>query len=297
MRQIFCCRAAISTLVTMMADIGRRNLLKVTGSSPHGLHLGGGELGDILLPRKFVRPEIGEGDEVDVFVYMDSEDRPVATTAHPLAMAGEFAGLEVVAWHPGTGAFLDWGLEKDLLLPIREQVGHVQPGDVVVVYIMVDERSGRLVATMRLGRHVDQTDPPYGEGECVELVIASETPMGYKAVVNHAHWGLLYRAELGTPLSIGQRLNGYVKTVRPDGKIDLSLDAAGYSRVKPLAQYIMEQLEARGGKLAVDDKSSPETIREMFGASKKAFKQALGALYRKRLIAFVHPGIRLTGRE
>ena len=279
-----------------MADIGRRNLLKVTGSSAHGLYLGGGEHGDILLPGKFVPRGAGEGDTLEVFVYLDSEDRPVATTTHPLAMAGEFAGLEVVDYHPGTGAFLQWGLEKDLLLPIREQAGHVEPGDIVVVYIYVDDRSGRLVATMRLDRHLDLTEPHYAGGECVELVIAGETPLGYKAVVNHAHWGLLYRAEVGVNLTHGQRLNGYVKTLRPDGKLDLCLDPSGYGRVKPLAQLIMEELEAGGGVLALDDKSPPEAVRDRFGASKKAFKQALGALYRDRRIVFGPPGIRLAGK-
>ncbi len=280
-----------------MADIGRRNLLKVTGSSAHGLHLDGGEHGDILLPGRLVRPGMNEGDELDVFVYLDSEDRPVATTAQPLAMAGEFAGLEVLSYQSGMGAWLAWGLEKDLLLPIREQAGHVQPGGVVVVFIYVDERSGRLAATMRLDRHLDQTEPDYREGECVDLVISGETPLGYKAVVNHAHGGLLYRAETGVALSPGQQLKGYVKALRPDGKLDLCLDPAGYSRVKPLAQLIMEELAANGGKLAFDDKSPPEAVRERFGASKKAFKQALGALYRDRRIGFVHPGIRLTERR
>lgn len=280
-----------------MAEIGRRNLLKVTGSSPHGLYLAGGEHGDILLPGKFVPEGTGEGDTLDVFIYLDSEDRPVATTAHPLAMAGEFAGLEAVSYHPGMGAFLYWGLEKDLLLPIREQAGHVEPGDVVMVYIRVDARSGRLVATMKLDRHLDLTIPDYAEGERVELVVAGETPLGYKAVVNHAHWGLLYRNETGSPLTPGQRLSGYIKAMRADGKIDLCLDPSGYSRVKPLAQCILEELEAGGGELALDDKSPPEAIRDRFGASKKAFKQALGALYRDRLITLESPGIRLVRKK
>jgi len=277
-----------------MADMGRRNKLRVMGSSSYGLFLDGGELGEILLPGKWVPDGAGAGDELEVFVYSDSSDRPVATMARPLVMAGEFAGLKVVAYQSGMGAWLDWGLEKDLLLPLREQAGHVESGDVVAVFVYVDERSGRMVATMRLDRHLNLTEPQYAEGECVELIISGETPLGYKAVVNHAHSGLLYRAEAGVALSAGQRLNGYVKALRPDGKLDLSLDPSGYSRVKPLAQYIMEKLEAAGGELAVDDKSPPETVRELFGASKKAFKQALGALYRDRRIVFAAPGIRLA---
>lgn len=278
-----------------MAEIGKRNQLKVTSSSAHGVYLDGGEHGEILLPARLVPREAEEGDVLDVFVYLDSEDRPVATTAHPLVMAGEFAGLEVVEYQPGMGAWLHWGLDKDLLLPIREQAGHVVRGDIAVVYVYVDERSGRMVATRRLDRHLDLTEPRYREGECVEMLISAETPLGYKAVVNNAHGGLLYRAEVGVALSMGQRLSGYVKAVRPDGKLDLSVDPSGYGRVKPLAQLIMEALKAGGGEMDLDDKSSPEEVRDRFGVSKKAFKQALGALYRDRHIVFAPPGTKLAG--
>jgi predicted RNA-binding protein (virulence factor B family) len=280
-----------------MADIGRYNTLVVKGSSAHGFYLDGGEHGDIFLPIQHAPPGTAEGDTLEIFVYLDSEDRPVATSKQPLVMAGEFAGLEVTDYQPGMGAWLYWGLEKDLLLPIREQAGHIEPGDVAVVYVYVDPRSGRLVATMRLDRHLDYEEPHYAEGECVDLVITAETPLGYKAAVNHRHSGLLYRAELGVLLSPGQRLKGYVKTVRPDGKLDLCLDPSGYSRVKPLAQLIMEALHAEPDGLDLDDKSHPEDVRERFGASKKAFKQALGALYRDRRIIFAPPGVRLAPRD
>ena len=206
-----------------MVQIGRRNLLKVKDISPHGAYLDGENLGDILLPGKFIPRGTAKEDAVDVFIYLDSEDRLGATTSHPRAMAGEFAALEVVAYHPGTGAFLDWGLEKDLLLPIREQSGHVAPGDTVVVFILTDHRSGRLMASMRLDRHLDLSDPPYSDGEAVDLIVAGETPLGYKAIVNHAHWGLLYRNETGSALTAGQQLRGYIKVMRPDGRIDLCL--------------------------------------------------------------------------
>lgn len=278
-----------------MAVIGRRNLLRVTGSSAHGFYLEGGERGEVFLPGALAPPGTAEGDSLDVFVYLDSSDHPVATTKSPLVMAGEFAGLEVTDYQPGTGAWLYWGLEKDLLLPIREQAGHVEPGDVVVVYVYEDPRSGRLVASMRLDRHLDPDEPGYSEGEAVDLVITAETPLGYKAVVNHRHSGLLYRAETGVALSPGQKLTGYVKALRPDGKLDLSLDPSGYARVKPLAGLIMDALEGSGGSLDLDDKSPPEAVRERFGVSKKAFKQALGALYRDRRIVFAPPGIRRAG--
>ncbi len=280
-----------------MADIGRRNKLVVTGSSAHGFYLDGGEHGEILLPGQLAPPGTREGDVLDVFLYFDSEDRPVATTRKPLVMAGEFAGLEVADYQPGMGAWLYWGLDKDLLLPIREQAGHIEPGDVAVVYVYVDERSGRLVATMRLDRHLDYDPAHYAQGECVDLVITAETPLGYKAAVNHRHSGLLYRAEAGVALSPGQKLKGYVKELRPDGKLDLCLDPSGYGRVKPLALLIIDTLREQGGELSLDDKSSPEEVRERFGVSKKAFKQALGALYRDRLILFEPPGVKLAPRE
>jgi hypothetical protein len=231
---------------------------------------------------------------VDVFLFCDSEDRLVATTAEPLVMAGGFAMLEVVSYYPGTGAFLYWGLDKDLLLPIRDQIGHVAPGDHVLVHVHVDYRSQRMAASMKLDRFLDKSPPYYDDGQPVDLLIASETPLGYKAIVENAHWGLLYHSDMATAPEPGQRLTGYVRTIRADGKIDLSLDPSGYRRVKPLAQQIMEQLQGAGGYLPYDDQSSPEEIRATFNTSKKAFKQALGALYRKRLITFEKPGMRLV---
>jgi len=281
-----------------MAHLGRRNLLSITSSAPHGLFLDGGRLGEVFLPANSAPLDAAPGDELEVFLYLDSEGRPVATTRTPLVMAGQFAGLTVTDYSPGIGAWLDWGLDKDLLLPIREQAGHVSPGDTVVVYVHVDPRSNRLVATMRLDRHFDHNPAHYSAGDAVDLVITAETPLGYKAAVNHLSSGLLYHAEIGVSLSPGQQLKGFVKSVRPDGKLDLSLDPSGYRRVRPLADRIIEALNAAGGELDLNDQSPPELIRERFGVSKKAFKQATGALYRDRRITFAPPGIRLaTGRE
>ncbi|MDB6132612.1 MAG: hypothetical protein JWM59_855 [Verrucomicrobiales bacterium] len=277
-----------------MAELGKMNRLPVVRDSVQGLYLDGGEAGEILLPRRFVPPTAGLDDVLEVFVHRDSEDRLVATTQRPLAMDGDFAALDVVAWNPGIGAFLAWGLDKDLLLPMNEQVGYVAPGDRIVVRVYVDRRSDRMAASMRLDRFLDRTPPYFDNGQKVSLMIASETDLGCKAIVENTHWGLLYRTALAFPLVPGQKLEGYVQMVRPDGKIDLTLDPAGYQRVKPLAEQILEMLKAQDGYLPYDDNSPPEEIRDVFQTSKKAFKQALGALFRDRRIRFESPGIRLN---
>jgi predicted RNA-binding protein (virulence factor B family) len=182
-------------------------------------------------------------------------------------------------------------LAKDLLLPFGEQVRPLRIGENVVVAIYLDPRSERIVASMRLQRHLNQRPPLYAPGQAVSLLIAGETPLGYTAIVESAHWGLLYRDTVVVPIQVGQTLKGFVRAIRPGGKIDLSLDQAGYKRVAPLKEQIVEELEAKGGRLPLDDSTPPEVIREKFGVSKKAFKQALGALYKARRIQFTNPGI------
>ncbi len=276
-----------------MAELGKRNSLTVLRESASGLHLDGGADGEILLPGREIPAGTRLDDQLDVFLYRDSEDRLIATTATPLVMAGEFAALEVVDYRPGTGAFLNWGLGKDLLLPIREQTEHITIGDQVLVHVYVDRRSERITATMRLDRFLDKTPPPYDHGQPVTLIIANETPLGCKAIINHQHWGLLYHTDLAFPLVPGQQVEAFIRSVREDGKIDLSLDPMGYQRVRPLAQQILAILESGGGYSPYDDSSSPEEIRDVFQTSKKAFKQALGTLFRERRIRFEKPGIRL----
>ena len=279
-----------------MSAIGQRNTLRIVRESPSGFYLDGGTLGEILLPGRYIPKGSGPGDDLNVFIYFDSEDRLVATTQTPHAMVGEFAYLEVVSANSQLGAFLDWGLSKDLFLPIREQAHRVRPGDWVVAYIYLDPKFGRIVATTKLKSHVSGEKPPYSEGQAVRVLIAQQTPLGYKAIVENTHWGMLYQTDLAGPLTIGQEMKVYVRTVRPDGKIDLRLDPAGYQRVAPLTEQIIEALKANGGRLDFDDKSDPEAIRETFGTSKKAFKQALGALFRKRRICFPGNGVELVRR-
>jgi len=276
-----------------MAVIGKRNTLPIVRESTPGLYLDGGELGEILLPRRYIPANLKQGDELDVFIYLDSEDRLVATTETPLAMVGEFAQLEVVSLHPRAGAFLKWGLLKDLLLPFREQEKPIRPGQKVIVAVYLDPKTNRIVASTRLSRHLSHDTPAYAAGQPVNLLITSQTRLGYNAIVENAHRGLLYHDNLAAPLMIGQKLKGFVREVRPNGKIDLRLDASGYKRVLPLQLQIVQALQRNGGKLAFDDSSSPEAIRQQFGVSKGAFKQALGALYKSRRIQFLNPGIEL----
>ena len=276
-----------------MATIGKRNTLTVLRESKSGVHLDGGEHGGILLPNRYVPREVAIGDRLEVFVYRDSEDRLVATTETPRATIGEVAALRVISINRQVGAFLDWGLAKDLLLPFREQTGPVQVGQDVVVRIYLDEKTQRIVASMKLGRNSAIELPNYRSGQQVEFLITDKTPLGYKALVEGRHPGLLYHEGISIPVAIGQKLNGFVRALRPDGKIDLSLDQAGYRRVAPLALRIVRALQRNGGRLGLDDDSPPEAIRQAFGASKKAFKQALGTLYKARRIRFSKPGIEL----
>ena len=276
-----------------MALIGKRNSLPIVRQAPPGLYLDGGTHGEILLPGRYIQPGWAVGGKMDVFVYRDSEDRLVATTETPRAVVGEFAHLRVVSRNPSVGAFLDWGLEKDLLLPLREHAASLRPGDWVLVRVALDERSDRIIASARLSRWLDLTPPTYTEGQAVKLIVESETPLGYRAIIDHAHTGLLYRAELSAPLIIGQALDGFIRTLRPDGKIDLGLDPAGHRRIAPLGEQIIAALRTAGGHLPYHDGSAPEEIRAAFGMSKKAFKQAIGVLYRERRIRIDPDGIRL----
>ena len=269
---------------TDMALLGKINILTVLKDAPPGLYLDGGDLGEILLPGDSIPPGAGPDDELQVFLYRDSEDRLVATTHDPLACVGDFAALRVKQIHPTIGAFLDWGLNKDLLLPMREQERRIHKGDIVVVFVFIDEVSQRIIATTRWRDHLSATPPNYSQGAPVSLLIAGESPLGYNAIVDNAHVGLLFRSELGSSLKVGDKCKGYVRNVRPDGKLDLGLDPEGYQRIAPLADRILTALRSKEGKLPVHEGSSPEDIRAAFQTSKKAFKQAIGNLYRQRLI-------------
>lgn len=277
-----------------MAEIGKRNTLAVVRWTSSGLFLDAEDLGEVLLPGKYAPRGAAPGHMLDVFIYRDSEDRLVATTETPYAMVGEFATLKVVAVNSNVGAFLNWGLAKDLMLPFREQAAPVRVGQRVVVYVLLDPKTKRIVASTRLNRHLRRETPPFRKGDKVRLLVANRTPLGYNAVVENAYGGLLYHDTLSEPLEVGQQMEGFVREVRADGKMDLSVEMVGYKKVASLTEHILEALERNGGRLEFDDESLPEEIRENFGVSKKAFKQALGNLYKHRRIQFEHPGIRLV---
>jgi predicted RNA-binding protein (virulence factor B family) len=280
-----------------MPQIGQRNRLEIVRDSPQGPYIDGENLGEILLPA-FQKPEWAKvGDVLDIFLYRDSEDRLIATTRSPRAMVGEFACLEVTDVNPKVGAFLDWGLEKDILLPFREQKKRVQVGEKVIVYIKVDPDTDRLIATARFHRYLDQTKRHYRKGDPVKLLVMEETPIGYRAIIENAHTGLLYKTELSGPLEHGESFTGFIRDVREDEKIDLRRDPSGYGRALPLAEDIYDRLIESGGYLPFNDKSPPELIRYTFSTSKKAFKQALGMLYKQQRIEFKGDGIAVVSAE
>lgn len=275
-----------------MAKIGERATLEILREVPFGVFLGGGEMGDILLPRREMPAKWALGGTVDVFIYNDSEDRPVATLKQPLVLPGQFARLQVVALTP-VGAFLDWGLPKDLLVPFREQKARMEIGKSYVVFVRVDETSHRIVATTRIGRHLDLGPPPWREGDAVDLIIYGKTPLGYKAIVGGSHSGLVFANDVFQPLHAGEQLKGYIAAVRADGKVDLTLHPPGRARVSGLEAQILAELAARGGFWSLCDSSPAEEIHRELGVSKRTFKQATGALLRKQKISLEPKGIRL----
>jgi hypothetical protein len=276
-----------------MVEIGKINTLEVVRETDNGFYLDGQELGEILMPHKFITDEVRSAGWADVFVYSDSEDRMVATTENPYAMVGDFAFLKVVSVSK-FGAFLDWGLPKDLLVPFREQKADMVEGRSYLVHVFVDILTKRIAASAKIDKYLDNIPPEYEHGDEVKLLIAEETDLGYKAIVNNEHWGMLYKNQLYRQLSPGQKITGYINKVRDDDKIDLLIEKPGYEKVDAISQKILDELKVNRGFMAVTDKTSPDMINAMFGISKKNFKKAIGNLYKKRLITFDSDGIRLV---
>ncbi len=276
-----------------MVEIGRVNTLEVVRETDNGLYLDGRELGEILMPKKFITEEVRKLGWADVLVYTDSEDRLVATTEKPFAMVGDFAFLKVVSVSR-FGAFLDWGLPKDLLVPFREQKADMVEGRSYLVCLFVDVLTKRIAASAKIDKFLDNTPPEYEPGDKVQLLIAEETDLGYKAIVNNEHWGMLYKNQIYQPLSQGLKITGYINKVRDDEKIDLLLEKPGYEKVDAISQKILDELKQNRGFMAVSDNTSPEMINALFGISKKNFKKAIGSLYKKRMITFDSDGIRLV---
>ncbi|MGQ1947715.1 CvfB family protein [Geofilum sp. OHC36d9] len=276
----------------MQVGIGQINRLKVLRRVSVGAYLDGETLGDILLPNRYLSDAIVEGDEVEVFVYLDSEDRLIATTETPLAKVGDFAFMRVVATSK-FGAFLDWGLMKDLLVPFREQAVKMEKDRWYVVYVYLDHETGRIVASAKINKFLDNVSPQYQQGDEVDLLIAAHTDLGYKAVINNLHSGLLYNNQIFRKLNIGQQLKGYINKIREDDKIDLLLEKPGYDKTASLSEQVLSVIKEAGGFMDVTDKSDPERIVQLFGMSKKNFKMALGALYREHIVSLEKDGVRI----
>lgn len=277
-----------------MAAIGRYNSLQVTKYTDFGLYLDGGADGEILLPKRYIpKGETLEvGDWLNVFVYLDSEDRLIATTQKPKVQVGGFASLKVVEINR-VGLFLDWGLPKDLLLPHSEEKRPLQVGDYCVVYVYLDQRTRRITATARLDRHLDKTPVRYETGQEVDLLVVEKTDMGFKAIINNEHWGLIHNNEVFKFLRGGMRERGFIREVRADGKISLSLQPLGREAASSLSEQILAKLREASGQLPLSDKSSPEQISSLFGVSKGNFKKAIGGLYKQGLIVIEADRIRL----
>lgn len=265
----------------------------MTRRSTNGAYLDGGELGEILLPKKMVRSELAVGDTVEVFLFRDHQERLTATSEKPLAQVGEFACLRVSAV-TDIGAFLDWGLSKELLVPFREQKQRMEAGKYYVVFVFVDEQTHRIVASTKVDRFLSKDQPEFAVGDAVDLLVEGKTDLGYKVIINHRYRGIVYHNEVFRELSIGEKTTGYIKKVREDGKIDVLLDKPGAEKADELSERILQMLRESGGFLPVNDQTDPQTIYEQFGVSKKTFKKALGALYKKRLILLKANGIRLV---
>lgn len=278
-----------------MALIGRFNTLQVSKFTDFGLYLDAGADGEILLPKRYIPKQeaLEVGDWLNVFVYLDSEDRVIATTQKPKVQVGGFASLKVVEIN-SVGLFLDWGLSKDLLLPHSEEKRPLQVGDYVLVHVYLDPRSRRITATARLDRFLDNSPATYRVGEQVELLIAERTDLGFKAIINERHWGLLHKNELFRFVRSGMRETGYIREVRDDGKINLSLQPVGAEQRDVLAERIVEALQAAGGFLPLSDKSPAELISQQFSVSKGNFKKAIGGLYKRGVILIGDDGIRLA---
>ena len=273
-----------------MIELGRINNLEILRDTSVGLFLGDDEGNDVLLPNKYVPANYEIGESIKVFCYLDYDERPVATTLEPDIMLGEFRLLQVAEVNE-FGAFMQWGLEKHLLVPFREQRDKMKEGQWYVIHCYLDERSGRLVGSNKLDRFLSNDSVDLKEWEQVDLVVTRQTDLGWEVIVNERHKGLVYFNEVFKPINIGDVIPGCVKTIRKDNKLDISLQPLGSKVLEPAAKKIYEVLKENGGFLGLHDKSAPEEIRDVFRMSKKTFKKGLGTLYKERKIKIEPDGI------
>jgi len=275
-----------------MIEIGKYNTLKIDRETKVGLFLTDGNA-DILLPNKYVPEQYEIGDEIAVFVYLDHEERPVATTLEPYIFLNEFALLRV-NYTNKFGAFMNWGMEKDLFVPFKEQARPMEQGKRYLVYMYIDEKTGRLVASSKTNQFLDNKEITLEKGEEVDLIISHITEVGINVIINEKHKGLLYKNEVYDDLRTGDRIIGYIKNIRPDGKIDVSATKLGFEKLEPSSQYILDELKARRDFLRLNDDSHPEDIKTVLKMSKKTFKKAIGVLYKQKLIEIKEDGIYLV---
>ncbi|MBN2652113.1 MAG: GntR family transcriptional regulator [Spirochaetales bacterium] len=277
-----------------MAELGKMNDLEVLRKVTIGYYLDGENLGEILLPNNEADKGIKVGDKTTVFIYKDSEDRIIATSQRPFACVGEFANLEVIA-KDTVGAFLDWGLKKNLLLPYSEQKLMIEVGKKYLVYLYVDN-SDRIAATTKINKFLKGPAPDFKVGDEVSIIIAKKTDLGWSAIINNLCTGLLYENEVYVKLSTGEKNTAYIKRIRDDGKIDLSLNKIGYDNIEDASEIILNLIKQKNGKLFITDKSSPEEIKNLLGLSKKAFKKAVGKLYKEKKIILSDKFIELNSK-
>lgn len=274
-----------------MINIGQINTLKVTKQADFGLFLDADDYGSVLLPNKFVPEGTNIGDDIDVMLYFDSDNQLSATTEKPLAQVGEWAMMHVVGVN-NVGAFVDWGIDKkDLLIPFSNQRVPLNEGQNVLVYVYSDKASGRIVGTTKFNKLLDKTPANYEINQQVELLIAERTDLGFKAIINGEHWGVIFKSDVFGKLFVGKRLKGYIKGIREDGRINLSLQKVGVAKMDDLSEKVMHVLETKGGFLPLSDKSTPEAIFTVFRTSKGTFKKTIGGLYKQGKIRIDKDGI------
>ncbi|MBM6959749.1 GntR family transcriptional regulator [Bacteroides caecigallinarum] len=274
--------------------LGEYNLLEVVKEVDFGVYLDGSEDGEILLPTRYVPQGCKPGDVLNVFIYLDMDERLIATTLQPYVKVGEFACLEV-AWVNQYGAFLDWGLMKDLFVPFREQNMKMIKGNSYVVHVHLDEDSYRIVASAKIEKFLSKDMPEYNPGDEVEVLIWQKTDLGFKVIVDNKFGGMIFKNEIFTDVRTGMKMHAYIKQVRPDGKIDLELQKGGVKKVEDFADTLLEYIRSNGGSTPLNDKTDADVIYSTFGVSKKTFKKAVGDLYKKRLIVLEgEQGIRLA---
>ena len=277
----------------MSIELGKFNQLEVVKEVDFGVYLDGGEEGEILLPTRYVPEDCKIGDILNVFLYLDMDERLIATTLTPFVQVGQFACLEV-SWVNQYGAFLNWGLMKDLFVPFREQKMKMQVGRKYVVHAHLDEESYRIVASAKVERYLSKEKPEYAAGEEVNILIWQKTDLGFKAIIDNKYSGLLYENEIFSSIETGMEMKAFVKQVREDGKVDLILQKPGFEKVDDFAKTLLDYIKEQGGWIHLNDKSPAEDIYDTFGVSKKTFKKGVGDLYKKRLIALHEDGIALV---